>query len=261
MNIKMKHGDPPYQVVLVHGGPGAAGEMRPVAEELSSEFGILEPHQSADTIEGQILEHNDTIVDHCDIPVTLVGHSWGAWLSLMIAHRNPEIVRKLILIGCGPFHEDEAMEILETRNKRLDRLTRLQFITHMTNIASSDEAKKVQAFHDLGKLFHAIDSYDPLLPDDDLPAPSFHIFDTVWDEGRALRKDGAIARIATEVSCPVVIIHGDYDPHPYGPLVDFFSYCHEDVRCFLLEKCGHTPWLERQAREQFFHHLRSELRR
>jgi hypothetical protein len=31
-------------------------------------------------------------------------------------------------------------------------------------------------------------------------------------------------------------------------------------RMRLLERCGHTPWLERWAREEFFRVLREELR-
>jgi len=49
-----KHGNPPFTVVVVHGGPGAGGEMAPVARELSKNFGVLEPIQTESTIEGQV---------------------------------------------------------------------------------------------------------------------------------------------------------------------------------------------------------------
>jgi len=35
MENPRKYGNRPYEVALVHGGPGAAGEMAPVAKELS----------------------------------------------------------------------------------------------------------------------------------------------------------------------------------------------------------------------------------
>ena len=41
------YGKAPYTVVLVHGGPGAAGEMTPVAKRLSNNRGILEPFQTS----------------------------------------------------------------------------------------------------------------------------------------------------------------------------------------------------------------------
>lgn len=50
------YGKPPFEVVVVYGGPGAAGEMAPVARELAQTFGILEPLQTANTVEEQVEE-------------------------------------------------------------------------------------------------------------------------------------------------------------------------------------------------------------
>ncbi len=44
-NIR-KYGNPPFSVAVIHGGPGAPGEMAPVARELSSRWGVLEPLQT-----------------------------------------------------------------------------------------------------------------------------------------------------------------------------------------------------------------------
>ena len=49
-----KYGTSPYQVAVIHGGPGAPGYMAPVARELSNKLGVLEPIQTCDTIQGQI---------------------------------------------------------------------------------------------------------------------------------------------------------------------------------------------------------------
>jgi hypothetical protein len=51
-----KYGKSPYEVAVVHGGPGAPGEMAPVAKELSLLTGVLEPLQTADSLEGQVRE-------------------------------------------------------------------------------------------------------------------------------------------------------------------------------------------------------------
>lgn len=37
------YGTAPFEIVVIHGGPGAPGEMAPVARELSGQFGVLEP--------------------------------------------------------------------------------------------------------------------------------------------------------------------------------------------------------------------------
>lgn len=46
------YGNPPFSIVVIHGGPGAPGEMAPIARELSALEGVLEPLQTAVTLEG-----------------------------------------------------------------------------------------------------------------------------------------------------------------------------------------------------------------
>ncbi len=50
------YGKAPYNVAVIHGGPGAPGEMAPVSRELASGWGVLEPLQTAESLEGQIEE-------------------------------------------------------------------------------------------------------------------------------------------------------------------------------------------------------------
>jgi len=51
-----RYGKAPYLVAVVHGGPGAAGAMAPVARELGADRGVLEPLQTAMTVDGQVDE-------------------------------------------------------------------------------------------------------------------------------------------------------------------------------------------------------------
>src|SRR5215467_3183039 len=55
------YGSAPYTVAVVDGGPGAAGEMAPVARELAGDRGILEPLQTATSLEGQVEELHVTL--------------------------------------------------------------------------------------------------------------------------------------------------------------------------------------------------------
>jgi len=72
MSIINTYGEAPYNIVLLHGGPGAIGEMGPVAKHLSSKFGVLEPLQSKYSIKELIEELKDSIQKNSDIPVILV---------------------------------------------------------------------------------------------------------------------------------------------------------------------------------------------
>ena len=82
-----QYGDSPFVVVVVHGGPGAAGEMAPVARELACSWGVLEPLQTAESLEGQVEELRTVLDNNADTPVVMIGHSWGAWLSYILAAR------------------------------------------------------------------------------------------------------------------------------------------------------------------------------
>ena len=93
--------------------------MAPVAKELSSVAGILEPLFKLRTINGQLEELYNVISDFAEIPVILAGHSWGAWLIYIFAAHYPEIVSKIILIGSGPFKEEYARSITKVRLNRL----------------------------------------------------------------------------------------------------------------------------------------------
>src|SRR5512137_2939999 len=105
MKTVRKWGHGPYSLAVIHGGPGAPGEMAPVARELSAFRGILEPFQTATTIDQQVLELRSVLEEEAQVPVTLVGFSWGAFLSWMTAARYPSLVSKLILVSAPPFEE------------------------------------------------------------------------------------------------------------------------------------------------------------
>src|SRR5712692_10060037 len=52
-NLRL-YGQSPFTVAVLHGGPGAPGTMAPVARELATEWGVLEPLQTADSLDGQV---------------------------------------------------------------------------------------------------------------------------------------------------------------------------------------------------------------
>jgi pimeloyl-ACP methyl ester carboxylesterase len=67
--------------------------MAPVARELSGEWSVLEPLQTADSLEGQVQELRAVLADNASLPTTLVGSSWGAMLGLVFCAQHPEFVQ------------------------------------------------------------------------------------------------------------------------------------------------------------------------
>jgi pimeloyl-ACP methyl ester carboxylesterase len=256
-----KHGNRPYNIVLLHGGPGAAGEMKTVAEMLTQVAGILEPMQTVRSVDGQVDELHGQLMAEADLPVVLAGYSWGAWLAFLFAGRYPELVKKLILISAGPFESEYEQEVMQIRLGRLGQTERDEAEQILTEIEEGHQDPS--SFRRFGRLMASVDSYRRI-PDEktgeaDAAEPDMDIYQSVWSEASAMRRSGELIGHAQHVLCPVVAIHGDYDPHPAEGVENSLSGRIRDFRMIRLEKCGHTPWLERHARELFFRILREEI--
>jgi pimeloyl-ACP methyl ester carboxylesterase len=254
-----KYGRAPFSVAVIHGGPGAPGEMAPVARELASGWGVLEPLQTAASIEGQMEELKTVLRKNADAPVTLIGYSWGAWLSFILVANYPAIAKKLILIGSGAFEEKYAARIQEARLGRLSEEERIEFNSMMKMLEAPAAEGKGAAFARLGALASKADAYDPIVYESEVTDYQADIFESVWAEAVELRRSGKLLEIGKHIKCPVVAIHGDYDPHPAEGIRKPLCAVLKNFRFILLENCGHTPWIERRARDKFHRILKEEL--
>jgi len=246
------YGTAPFRLALIHGGPGAAGEMAPVARRLASVQGVLEPLQTATSLAGQVEELKTALETNAELPAVLVGYSWGAWLAFILAARHPALVGKLILVGSGAFEERYAAGTFATRLSRLTPMDQAEILSLLQTINAPAHAGRDQAFERFGALLAQADAYDPVAaaPEDISFRPD--IFHSVWPEASELRQNGQLLQLGALIQCPVIAIHGDYDPHPAEGVREPLSAVLKYFRFILLEKCGHTPWMERQARNIFF---------
>ncbi|NIP27030.1 MAG: alpha/beta fold hydrolase [Phycisphaerae bacterium] len=254
-----KYGKAPFCVAVIHGGPGAAGEMAPVAYELSSGCGVLEPIQTMESLEAQVEELKTVLENHADLPVTLIGFSWGAWLSFIVAARYPAIIKKLILVASGPYEEKYAAGIHGTRLNRLSEQERAEFDFICRNLGDPAIQNKDTLFARLGTLASEADAYDPETDKPEEIESRADIFQGVWPDAADLRNSGKLLKLGNDIKCPVVAIHGDYDPHPAEGVQKPLAAVLKHFRFVLLKHCGHKPWIEHRAREEFFRILRQEL--
>jgi pimeloyl-ACP methyl ester carboxylesterase len=255
-----KYGKAPFSVAIIHGGPGGPGEVAPVARELASGWGVLEPLQTGTSLEGQVKELETVLKKNAESPVILIGFSWGAWLSFIFAANYPAIVKKLILIGCGGYEEKYAAGIQQTRLNRLSEDERIE-ATNIIEILSNPAAEdKSRAFARFGELCSKADAYDPVICESEVIEYQFDIFQSVWRDAAELRRSGKLLKLAQHIECPVVAIHGDYDSHPAEGVQKPLSVTLKSFRFILLKNCGHKPWIERQARDKFYGVLKEELR-
>ncbi|GIP31685.1 alpha/beta fold hydrolase [Paenibacillus sp. J2TS4] len=252
------YGKPPYQTLLIHGGPGAAGEMASLAREISDQVGVVEPFQTKKTIEELVLELHEVIQETCPSSVYLVGYSWGAWLSYLYSAIYPEQVKKLVLIGSGPFEERYASEISAVRMNRMNDGEKIKF-AELTKKLSRPDANTDKVLKQFGQLMSALDSYAPISVEAEEGSVDFELYHSVWGEASKLRASGLLLEYGNQITCPVVAIHGKYDPHPYQGVIEPLSTIIKDFRYILLEKCGHTPWMERFAKQRFREELLNQL--
>jgi len=256
-----KYGNKPFNVAVIHGGPGAPGEMAPVARELSSVRGVLEPLQTATTLEGQVQELKAVLEKNGDLPVTLIGFSWGAMLSFVFAAQYPSFVKKLILIGSGAYEEKYAANIMKTRLSRLREEEREEALSLLETLNAPAIEDKNTLMARFGKLISKADSYNPLPLDSEILECQYDIYQSVWEQARELRSSGKLLELGKRIQCPVVAIHGDYDPHLSDGIKDPLARILKDFRLIPLEKCGHCPWIERSAKDRFYSILKKEVLR
>lgn len=250
------YGQPPFTLAVLHGGPGAAGEVAPVARELAGYgWSVLEPLQTRQTLRGQVQELAAVLVKHASQPFTLVGFSWGAWLAWLLAAECPRLVGRLVLISCPGFRPEDGTLAQTARLARMDERQRRAYASIAEKLYQAPPSAQDALFARLGALMERIDAYDPAQEVKKNIQYRYQVYRGVWPEADALRKNGCLLDLAGRILCPVVALHGDHDPHPAEGVRLPLSERLSDFRFVLLPRCGHKPWIERQAREVFYARL------
>jgi pimeloyl-ACP methyl ester carboxylesterase len=217
------------QVVVLHGGPAAPGHMAPVARGLAGSFRVLEPFQRGAGDEPLTVARH--VADLLEIAAPLgrpavVGSSWGAMLALAFAAAHPESAGPLVLIGCGTFDvaaRARMRALLEERRKQGEPLY----------------------------------DYDADEPEPSELDPRAH--KETWDDMLRLQAEGRYPAAFAAIRSPVLMLHGAYDPHPGGMILESLKRAIPQIEYLEWERCGHYPWLERAVRDEFFLKLRDWL--
>ena len=243
-----------------------------MAEVLCSDRGVLEPLQTEGSLWAQVEELKSQLQEHANLPVTLIGFSWGAWLSFILAARYPAMVKRLVLIGSSPFQEKYAQKIMQTRLSRLseEEGRQVRSILAILDGQNDGDCEKNRLLARMGELFLRADSFDPIddiepneckSMESDYSIIPCHadIYQSVWKEASHLRQKGELLQLGEKILCPVVAIHGDWDPHPAKGVSEPLQATLKRFQFILLENCGHKPWIERRAKDKFYSILRELL--
>lgn len=75
-----------------------------------------------------------------------------------------------------------------------------------------------------------------------------------------MRDTNKLINCADKIECPIVVFHGEFDPHPIDGVKKPLSERVKNIKIIRLQKCGHTPWKEAFVKDKFYRLLRDELR-
>ncbi|MCK9356484.1 MAG: alpha/beta hydrolase [Dehalococcoidia bacterium] len=247
-------------VVVLHGGPGAAGYMAPVARGLSDVFRVAEPFQRRReemplSVARHVQDLQSVLDSVCgDEPPLLVGHSWGAMLALAYAAEHPERPKALALIGCGTFDPRSRTRLQATVRERAAEAIERRLEEVARRITDPDVRLCVT-----GRILESLYSCE-LLPhqDETVEYDARGRLDS-WRDMLRLQRAGVYPAEFSRITAPVLMVHGDCDPHPGGMIRDTLASVLPQLQYLELLRCGHYPWLERHARDEFFAALRDWL--
>ncbi|MBN2133003.1 MAG: alpha/beta hydrolase [Sedimentisphaerales bacterium] len=277
----MRHyGTQGRRIILLHGGPGAPGYLAPLGRKLGERFRVIEPFQrrSSDeplTVARHVADLRDIVASlSCEATAAskspaakespgrqypvLVGHSWGAMLSLAYAAEHPHTISAVVLVGCGTCTQANRQLLEQTRAQRLspDEQLKLAELARAGDDPDSHYAA-------LGWLLARADSYNLLPPtrDDDPLHCDARGGQETWANWRLLEAQGVYPQAFNAITAPVLMLHGHHDPHPGREIAAVLRQYVGQLEYHEFAHCGHYPWRERYARDEFFEVLTAWLTR
>ncbi len=256
------YGDSGPTVIVLHGGPGAAGNMAPIARGLADSFRVFEPFQRGSgaerlTVGRHVADLHELIESQFShSPPALVGSSWGAMLALAYAAAHPDGAGPLVLIGCGTFDKAARARMHASIQAHTDDVLRRR-IGRLTDEVP-DPNERLRALGDLVLPIYSHDLITTDLESEELDARAHR---ETWHDMIRLQTEGVYPAAFAAITAPVLMLHGTADPHPGRMIRDSLTPHLPQLEYHEWNDCGHYPWLERAVRDKFFTVLREWLSR
>ncbi len=250
-------------VVVLHGGPAAVGEAAPIARGLADSFRLLEPWQRGSgaeplTVSRHVADLHELVETRCaGSRPALVGESWGAMLALAYAAAHPAHAGPLCLVGCGTFDAASRARLRAILDERTDDGLRLRLARLPQEYP--DPSERLAKRYELTKALYSVDPIDA-----DGAQEAAEPFDVrahieTWEDMVRLQEAGVYPAAFAAIASPVLMLHGADDPHPGRMIRDSLAPYIQRLEYREWERCGHSPWLERAVRDEFFAVMRDWL--
>lgn len=241
-------------VIVLHGGPSASHiSLLPALDELSNGRRLRyydqrgcggSPELATVPLDWQYhVSDLGELIDLWQIDkATVVGHSWGALLSLLYAIQHPKRIERLLLVTPAPITAVGRAEYLERLSQRMTDLgvLRQQRELLRSDLRRRDPGAFRQRAFDL--------TLAPYLknPGKDLGMKPFHIShrvrEAVW---RSLGNFDLSGELDT-IRVPALVLHGRFDPIPLSSSQRIAGLL--GARLEIFEHSGHMPFFEEKER-------------
>ena len=166
---------------------------------------------------------------------------------MLLAERYPEAADTIVLIGCPPLEEKYVSEIVTRRLQDLSGEDKAVFQRLLDNRAEDEDMAKLPAVLERAdnyclenKAMYRADKTDSKM------------YNSVWNEAVKRRADGKILASFKKVRCRLCLIQGECDPHPAEGVIVPLLENHIKCETHILEKCGHSPFMEKYAKDEFY---------
>lgn len=261
-------------ILYLHGGPGESCYDFSIAqaEKLAEHFRVIAIDQrgvcrSEGIQPGEgfglkdIIEDCEALREHFNIEKwSLLGHSFGGFLSILYTSEYPSSINKIILESPTLDFELTSRSLLRKTASLLKEQGKAGSAQECLALANTTEAvtireltEKYMTFSDmLGEERMKIYRYD-LHSGVDYSTYTDEEWETLYDKSEIhydlLREEGKIFEsllpLLKNLPHEMLLLKGDCDPVPCEVHISAFTENAENGRIYTFEQCGHSPHYER----------------
>lgn len=111
----------------------------------------------------------------------------------------------------------------------------------------------------MGRLIESVYSYEVEPHSDETEYYDAQGHGESWEDMLRLQREGVYPTRFCRIAVPVLMVHGADDPHPGSAICACLREVIPQLEYVELARCGHYPWWERHAKQEFFGVLRDWL--
>jgi pimeloyl-ACP methyl ester carboxylesterase len=247
-----RHSSSGQLVIVLHGGPAAAGCAGTLARGICDSFQVIEPLQRGSggeplTVARHVADLHAVIKACGEKSPALVGESWGAMLALAYAAAHSGEVGPIALIGCGTFDENSRRQLHASIAARAATQFEEVSDSNADEKANLDPTRREQMARDW---IYNVDPM-PLDPLDDVGDFDIRAHRETWDDMLRQQALNKFPRDFSAIRSSVIMLHGAQDPHPGALIRDSLLPHIPQLQYHEWSTCGHSPWRERRVRDFF----------